>query len=159
MNISHHPRHVTVGISGSAASPAALLWAIDHARPGDTLHLVHAWQPTYVSGIAGEDDLPALRMIGREVVRARQIIGAEQIAVSGDVVHGPPARALTAVQTDLLVVGSNDHNWLLATVAGGVWRQILRASTVPVVVVPTARRRPRGSASGTVRVDAHGHQW
>ena len=50
------PQHITVGVDGSVESHAALLWAVDHAHPGDTVHLVHAWQPSYAAGIEGGDD-------------------------------------------------------------------------------------------------------
>lgn len=136
------PQHVTVGVDGSIESHAALLWAVDHARPGDTVHLVHAWQPSYVAGIeGGDDDTAALRMIGREVARARHLIGGQPIAISGEVVHGAPGTRLAEIATDLVVVGTRDHHVLVDALPGSVCRQLLRHSSVPVVVVPDRHRR------------------
>ena len=39
-----HPDRIAVGIDGSLWAHAAIRWAIDHARPGDTITLVHAWR-------------------------------------------------------------------------------------------------------------------
>ena len=136
------PQHLTVGVDGSIESHAALLWAIDHARPGDTVHLVHAWQPSYVAGLeGGDDDTSALRMIGREVVRARRLIGDQPIAVSGEVVHGTPGDSLAEITTDLVVVGTRHHHAIIDALPGSVCRQLLRHSPVPVVVVPERHRR------------------
>ena len=46
MNTQARPETIAVGIDGSLASRAAVRWAIDHARPGDTVNLVHAWKPS-----------------------------------------------------------------------------------------------------------------
>jgi nucleotide-binding universal stress UspA family protein len=136
------PQHLTVGVNGSIESHAALLWAIDHARPGDTVHLVHAWQPAAVAGLEnGDDDTAALRMIGREVARARRLIGDRPIIVSGEVVHGTPGHRLAEVATDLVVIGTRDHHPLVDALLASVCRQLLRHSAVPVVVVPDRHRR------------------
>ena len=144
------PHHVTVGVNGSIESHAALLWAVDHARPGDTIHLVYAWQPAYVAGLeGGDDDSAALRMIGREVVRARRLIGDQPIAVSGEVVHGSAGESLAVVDTDLVVVGSRHRRAVTDVLCGSVSRHLLRHATVPVVVVPERRptTRPRAERS------------
>lgn len=136
------PEHVTVGVDGSIESHGALLWAVDHARPGDTVHLVHAWQPSYVAGLeGGDDDTAALRMVGREVARARCLVGDQPIAVSGEVVHGAPGACLAEIATDLVVVGTRHHRVLVDALPGSVCRHLLRHSTVPVVVVPDRHRR------------------
>lgn len=36
------PERIAVGIDGSIASHHAVCWAIDHARAGDTITLLHA---------------------------------------------------------------------------------------------------------------------
>ncbi|MBI5089756.1 MAG: universal stress protein [Actinobacteria bacterium] len=136
------PQHVTVGVDGSIESHAALLWAVDHARPGDTVHLVHAWQPSHVSGVeGGDDDTAALRMVGREVARARRLIGDQPIAVSGELVHGAPGARLAEIATDLVVIGTRDHHLHVDALPGSVCRQLLRHSPVPIVVVPDRHRR------------------
>ena len=43
------PNTITVGVDGSIESHAALRWAVDHARPGDTVRSAHAWQPSSVA--------------------------------------------------------------------------------------------------------------
>lgn len=136
------PQHITVGVDGSIASHAALLWAIDHAHPGDTVHLVHAWQPSHVAGLeGGDDDTAALRLVGREVARARRLIGDQPIAISGEVVEGTPGDCLAEIQTDLVVVGSRHRHPVIDALLGSVCRHLLRHSPVPVVVVPDRHRR------------------
>lgn len=136
------PRHITVGVDGSVESHAALLWAVDHAHPGDTVHLVHAWQPSYAAGIeGGDDDTGALRLVGREVARTRCLIGDQPIAVSGEVLHGAPGDCLAELTTDLVVVGARHHSTVFEALFGSVCRSLLRHSPVPVVVVPDRHRR------------------
>jgi nucleotide-binding universal stress UspA family protein len=136
------PQHITVGIDWSIESHGALLWAVDHAHPGDTVHLVHAWQPSHAAGIeGGDDDTGALRMVGREVARTRRLIGDQPIAISGEVLHGAPGDCLAEISTDLVVVGARHHPAVIDAFFGSVCRYLLRHSPVPVVVVPDRHRR------------------
>lgn len=136
------PQHITVGVDGSIESHAALRWAVDHAHPGDTVHLVHAWQPAYAAGIeGGDDDTGALRLVGREVARTRLLIGDQSIAVSGEVLYGAPGDCLAQLTTDLVVVGARHHPLVIDALLGSVCRSLLRHSPVPVVVVPDRQRR------------------
>lgn len=144
------PQHITVGVDGSVESHAALLWAVDHAHPGDTVHLVHAWQPSYAAGIeGGDDDTGALRLVGREVARTRCLIGDQPIAVSGEVLHGAPGDCLAQVTTDLVVVGARHHPMVIDALLGSVFRYLLRHSPVPVVVVPDRHRRANLHSCGS----------
>jgi nucleotide-binding universal stress UspA family protein len=135
------PQHITVGIDGSIESHAALLWAIDHAHPGDTVHLVYAWQPAVAGFAASDDDTTALRSIGREVARARRLIHDQRIAISGEVVHGTPRDCLLAISTDLVVVGARHHRSVVDMFLGSVSRYLVRYSPVPIVVVPGPQSR------------------
>lgn len=147
------PQRITVGVDGSIEAHGALLWAVDHARPGDTVHLLHAWLSSPVAGLDdGRDDAAAWRLIAREVARARCLIGEQAITVSGDVVHGAPGDRLAEVDSDLVVVGVRDRHVLIDALPGSVCRQLLRRSAVPVVVVPDRHRLARRRATTIDRV-------
>lgn len=59
----HDAERIVVGIDGSLASHAAVRWAIKHARPGDTVTLVHAWEASAsmvdVALVDADDDSPS----------------------------------------------------------------------------------------------------
>lgn len=141
------PRRITVGVDGSIEAHAGLLWTVDHAQPGDTVHVVHAWQPSLVAGLDDGDDAAARGLIGREVARARCLVGERAITVTGEVVRGSAGDVLAEVDSDLVVVGVRDRHMLADALPGSVCRQLLRRSAVPVVVVPDRHRLARRRAA------------
>jgi nucleotide-binding universal stress UspA family protein len=138
-------QHVAVGVDGSAESRAALRWAVEHARAGDSITLVHVWSasPAMVdAGLCDEDDDAAARGLAhRELVRARELLEEPGVTVQSAVLHGDPWRELCGVDTDLLVVGSRGRGGLAKRLLGTVSEHVVRHAQVPVVVVPTARKR------------------
>jgi Universal stress protein family len=69
-----HARTITVGIDGSLASRRAVCWAVDHARAGDTIVLVHAWRrtPNGTSDVVQIDGHAAAEhLVDHELGRAR----------------------------------------------------------------------------------------
>ncbi len=147
------PRIMT-GINGSAASAAALCWALREATlRGAVLQLVHAWQPAargrapYAPGpwaAAGrEADRHAAEALLASAVRhayhAAGLAADDRPALRLEAVEGLPAKVLLdrACGAELLVLGG-----LTAAPGGGGHQPVspvalacLRAAPCPVVVV------------------------
>jgi nucleotide-binding universal stress UspA family protein len=138
-------QQITVGVDGSSESRAALRWAVEHARAGDSITLVHVWSasPAMVDvGLCDQDDDAAARGLAhREVLRARELLQEPDVTVQSVVLHGDPRRELCGVDTDLLVVGSRGRGGFAKRLLGTVSEHVVRHAHVPVVVVPSARRR------------------
>ncbi len=70
------PERIVVGIDGSPTSRAAVRWAIGHARPGDSVTLVHAWRasPAMVdAGLVDPEDAAARSLARHELTRAEAL--------------------------------------------------------------------------------------
>ena len=138
----HRPEHVLVGVDGSPSSRRALLWALDHARPGDTITLVHVWQPSAVMVDAGfaqaDDDRGPRSLVARELARARQHEAAASIVIRGDVVRGEPRHVLAQLDADTIVVGADDSG-LSRIFLGPVAAHLARRPGCVIVVVPRSR--------------------
>ena len=138
---------IAVAVDGSARDSAVLAWTAHFARPGDDVHVIHAYQELALEGSAW---LPAVRANDHRRHQARRVVAtaqsslhaslihARQIAVGGSVVTGWPHQVLADVSTiaDLLVVGSRP----------GPGPACVLAAACPVVIVP-ASWRP-GPATG-----------
>lgn len=140
MNTHARSETVAVGIDGSLASRAAVRWAINHARPGDTVDLVHAWKPSptlVATGLARQDDdTPAHRLVHHELAHIAALPRDEQVILTGHVVHGDPRDLLCQTDADVVVVGSDGHGALARAVLGSVCSHLARHGPVPVVIVP-----------------------
>ncbi|MFN0027097.1 MAG: universal stress protein [Acidimicrobiales bacterium] len=136
---------IAVGVDGSLCSHAALRWAIQHARAGDRVTLVHAWEPspsTSSSGlVSSEDDSGAHHLVQHELARAGNLTPAKGVELSCEVLHGDPRRMLCDYRADLIVIGAGGHGPLAAAVLGSVSAHLARHCTVPLVLVP--QNRPR----------------
>ncbi len=161
-------RRIVVGVDGSAASAAAVRWAVREARLRHaTVHLVCAYysdvrlRPPYASSSWAE------RMHLRRAA-ARAVLDLATQAASrhlpperliSELAHEPPARALLdrAAEAEMLVLGTTrpDRQPGQPPLAmGPVARTCLRLAPCPVVVVapdgpptgPAAGRRPLASA-------------
>jgi Universal stress protein family len=87
-----HARTITVGIDGSLASRRAVCWAVDHARAGDTIVLVHAWRrtPNGTSDVVQIDGHAAAEhLVDHELGRARILASPKGVAVRGCAIEGP----------------------------------------------------------------------
>jgi nucleotide-binding universal stress UspA family protein len=120
---------IVVGVDGSAASGAALRWALDEASLRETnVGAVHAWHAAHAGGGAPPDDI-GLESVARRALDA--VVDADDGGkdVSRLLVRGVPASALldAARLADLLVLGG---------ATGAVARHVLAHAPCPVVVVP-----------------------
>lgn len=141
--LSARSGRVVVGVSGSAASRAALRAAVAEARrSGRALVVVTAWEPP-------EGEAMYRRWPDRdwarhwyETARARLTDVVEQtlggpppgLDVTLRVVRARPGPALVeraAHPDDLLVIGAGPHRW-----RGAVHRHVRRHAVCPVLTVP-----------------------
>lgn len=139
------PESIVVGVDGSLSAHAALRWAMEHARDGDRVTLVHAWEPSpsmIASGlVSGQDDSGAHRLVHHELARAGNLGSASGLELSCEVLHGDPRRRLCDYPADLVVIGAGGHGPLSAAVLGSVSAHLARHCAVPLVLVPGNRPR------------------
>ena len=136
----HHPERIAVGIDGSIASHAAVRWAIDHARPGDTVTLVHAWETSSVTIETGlidpDDDSGPRSFVRHELARVAALPRDQDVTIAGDVLHGDARHSLCDTDVDLLVVGSGGHGRLAGALLGSISAHLAQHSRIPLVIVP-----------------------
>ena len=135
-------QRIVVGVDGSPASDAALLWATEQAlHSGAEIVLVHGWiYPYHVSRTAANeprDDmrLDAMRVLEASAQRANEV--APTVACHSIITEESPAKAIvdTAAGADLVVVGSRGHGGFAAMLLGSVSRTVLQHAPCPVAVV------------------------
>jgi nucleotide-binding universal stress UspA family protein len=140
---------IVVGVDGSAASAAAVRWAVREARLRHAaVHLVHAYHSDarlhapYASSswLARQDDRYAA---AKEVITAAEELALRQLPpgrLTSELVNEPPPRALLdrAADAEMLVLGTTRPAMVSGQAADGmgpVARACLRLSHCPVVVV------------------------
>lgn len=153
MTASHrHPERIAVGIDGSLASHAAVRWAVGHARPGDTVVLCHAWQPSPIAVATGPanpaDDCSARVLVQRELARVGALPRDADVTVSGEVLHGDARDCLCAIDADLVVVGTGGHGTLVAALLGSVSTHLAHHARAPLVIVPYPGRPASEAVAG-----------
>jgi nucleotide-binding universal stress UspA family protein len=140
--IETKPDHIVVGVDCSLNSRRALQWALSHARPGDHITLVHAWEasPTLVDAhvVARDDPEPAYLVAEGELHRARALGCPDGVELSAKAIHGDPRRCLADFPCDLLVVGGRGQGGIAGLLLGSVSAHLARHSRCPLVIVPSA---------------------
>lgn len=143
---------IVVGVDGSPASRAALVWAAEEAElRGARLVALHAWSflPPAPMAEPGMVPMPAIDYAGTlEAERAAVEEELDEaltaafpegppVAVERVLVEGGAAEALeeAAREADLVVVGSRGRSGLTAALLGSVSRHVLQHAPCPVVVV------------------------
>jgi nucleotide-binding universal stress UspA family protein len=151
---------ILVGVGGSDASIAALIWAAGEAhRRSARLRVLEAWQvyparALYAAGRAGREpsrDAAADRLAAR--VRA-VLGGAASPAVSTELIEGAPERVLAdeSADADLLVLGSGSQSpvthvdpQIVDRPTGPVIRACLSHARCPVVIISPAMAARMGT--------------
>ena len=152
-------KRIFVPIDGSSAANLGLREALRLARQhGASVCLFHAVEDSFVTsaGVAvmSPDELSkAFRDAGREILTKAQALarrwGVRARAVLGDPETGPVADAIIReakrCKADLIVMGTHGRRGVRRLVMGSDAEQVLRETTVPVLMVrgatPTARRK------------------
>ncbi|MDF5757227.1 universal stress protein [Spongiactinospora sp. TRM90649] len=145
---------IVVGFSRSAASAAALLWALHEAREhGTAVVAVHAWQWSGESRASyapmdtwrcRDDELRAVRQSAERAIADLVPDPAARLAVTTVVEQGPAVQVLLrhAEGAELLVLGSRPYDPDLPAPMGPVLAACLPRASCPVVVVTPEMARP-----------------
>lgn len=151
-------RPIVVGVDGSAASSAAVVWAaVEAARDARPLHLVHAFEvagattsPMVVAPLAWYDPQWSLKA-------AAEVVGtvAPEVPTTSTQSNQPPAETLVSAsyEAGLVVVGTRGHTAVGALVLGSTAARVAAHAHCPVVVV---RESPRVDAARRVVVGIDG---
>lgn len=151
-NATKQRARVVVGVDGSDASSAALLFAAREARARNgVLEVVSVWHyPAFSDSMGGVYPMPSmLAEIGRseEIKLSEQVdtvlgsgpdLSVQQHSVCGSAASELLARAVGA---DLLVVGSSGHGAFLSAVLGSTAHKCVNHAPCPIAVVPVSRHR------------------
>ncbi|UOX90674.1 universal stress protein [Amycolatopsis sp. FBCC-B4732] len=140
---------IVVGVDGSDAGTAALVWAVGQAETsGADLEVVTVW--TYDAML---DDASVNRTLAE--ARRAHVHELEKLVTAVTKEHagvpaqcsaptGDPAEVLVDLAKDatMLVVGSHGKGKLREVLAGSVSSACLRHATCPVAVIPPPARTP-----------------
>ncbi len=141
-DIKELPSSAVMGVDFSLFSRRAAQAAIGLLTPPWEVHLVHV--------MSGMEFLPTLSEEWRgdyegEIMERLREFSADLLPPKGSTVHshileGEPAHELlsfaTGKGTELLVAGSHGHSFVGRLLMGSVSTRLIRASRVPVLVVP-----------------------
>ncbi len=139
----HSAPRVVVGVDGSEASSAALVWAAEEARlRGCTLEVVNAWGLPSLSYTAylppdAFEDAAATAAAGLEEQIVKVLGTVPGVAVVRTVREGPPTRVIldAARGADLVVVGSRGRGGFSGLLLGSVSAQVAHYAQCPVAIV------------------------
>jgi nucleotide-binding universal stress UspA family protein len=134
---------VVVGVDGSAASAAALRWAVEEARRRDArLVALHAWHHAPFDGGTGHDPATGAEVgaarAGRLLDAALAAEDTEGVDVRCVVTRSGAAAALLDAAADaaVLVVGARGAGGFAGLRLGSVGQHTARHARCPTVVVP-----------------------
>lgn len=103
----------------------------------------------FIIGDVGFQYLPelektALEEDAKELTKLQEIIAAEGVDVESIVKQGIPVDTILeqVIETgsDAIVIGSKGHGTLYEAFVGSVCRDVIKDSTVPIVVIPNQKR-------------------
>ena len=136
-------RRIVVGVDGSAASLAALRWAVRQAElTGAPLEIVSTWEwrVGYLGlGIPVPPDYDPAEEARRQLDKAVSAVltPRDAIEVRQSVMEGHPAPVLEALSTtaDLVVVGNHGHGEFAGMLLGSVSEHCVTHCHCPVAVI------------------------
>jgi nucleotide-binding universal stress UspA family protein len=137
-------QRIVVGTDGSPNAHRAISWAVENAHEGDTVVIVHAWQPfVYGSELAMAytiDDAEAGKILEADFNSFAPRAAERKLKLEKVLVQADARTALKNQKPDLLVVGARGHGAFLGALLGSVADYYARHSEVPVVVVPAEHK-------------------
>ena len=137
-------QRIVVGTDGSPNAHRAISWAVENAHEGDTVVIVHAWQPfVYGSELAMAytiDDAEAGKILEADFNSFAPRAAERKLKLEKVLVQADARTALKNQKPDLLVVGARGHGAFLGSLLGSVADYYARHSEVPVVVVPAEHK-------------------
>ncbi|MFE3461440.1 universal stress protein [Nocardiopsis aegyptia] len=163
MNAQERPPAVVVGVDGSPAARAALLWAADEAdRRREQLRIVHGMG---LASKLGVHPLPDRAAVEEDLVESGRALLAEsvdaarrarpEVEVVGVLAEDDAPAVLLddARHGDVIVVGSRGLGGIRAIMLGSVSARTSSHAPCPVVVVPDTDRPRRRRGRIVVGVD------
>jgi nucleotide-binding universal stress UspA family protein len=135
-------RRIVVGVDGSAASRAALGWAVRQAKlSGARVEAVTAWEvplalrTPWPPGLSTDFRKAAADTLADAVADTPDADG--RVEIRSEVVEGNPAQVLldASAGAELLVVGSRGHGGFVDALLGSVGQHCVHHATCPVVVI------------------------
>jgi nucleotide-binding universal stress UspA family protein len=144
---------IGVAYDGSAESRLALEGAAELARLlGGEIRLITAMTDVSFLELSGDgaldEYLDAMRDHYRELQdEALELVGPD-VSATGVLVDAPTGRALvaSAIDLDLLVMGSRGYGPIRRTLLGGVSAEVMRGAPCPVLVLPRSAA-PRSAST------------
>jgi nucleotide-binding universal stress UspA family protein len=137
-------QRIVVGTDGSPNAHRAISWAVENAHEGDTVVIVHAWQPfVYGSELAMAytiDDAESGKILEADFNSFTSRAAERKVNLEKVLVQADARTALKNQKPDLLVVGARGHGAFLGALLGSVADYYARHSDVPVVVVPAEHK-------------------
>jgi len=137
-------QRIVVGTDGSPNAHRAISWAVENAHEGDTVVIVHAWQPfVYGSELAMAytiDEAEAGKILEADFNSFAPRAAKRKLKLEKVLVQADARTALKNQKPDLLVVGARGHGAFLGALLGSVADYYARHSEVPVVVVPAEHK-------------------
>jgi nucleotide-binding universal stress UspA family protein len=147
---------IVVGVDGSAASDAAVVWAAREAAtrnvPMMLVHMFKTFVPTFPQipmpggvGVWQEDD--GRKVLEQAVKIAEDAVPAgRKISIATEVKSSPPVPTLIELseEAEMIVVGSNGRGAAARVVLGSVSSGVVHGAKCPVAVI-------RAEASSTPR--------
>ncbi|WP_087096021.1 universal stress protein [Nocardiopsis sp. JB363] len=150
MNAQERPPAVIVGVDGTPAAHAALVWATEvAARRGEQLRIVHGLDMPMVMGVfstSGSERYEASeqareaghRLLTDSAEHAREVRPELDVAIVLAPEDAPAVLLNEARHGDVIVVGSRGLGAVRALVLGSVSSRTASDAPCPVIVVPEA---------------------
>ena len=138
---------IVVGVDGSAASDAAVLWAAREAamrnEPLTLVHMFKTYVPTFPqipmpSGVAEWQEDDGRKVLEQAVKIAEDAVAAgHKVSIASEVKNSPPVPTLVemSAEAEMIVVGSNGRGAVGRVLLGSVSSGVLHGAKCPVAVI------------------------
>jgi nucleotide-binding universal stress UspA family protein len=155
---------IVVGVDGSAASDAAVLWAAREAamrnEPLTLVHMFKTYVPTFPqipmpSGVAEWQEDDGRKVLEQAVKIAEDAVAADhKVSIASEVRGSPPVPTLVEMseEAEMIVVGSNGRGALGRVLLGSVSSGVVHGAKCPVAVIRAEASHPPPSDQAPVLV-------